>query len=539
MQVIEQIKNYILNIRRKELALYIFILFSVLTVITTTTTIFNYREDKYGSSREAWTTNCYRVFVNGKDLGLVETKEIGETAIKQAIDNLSKELGYNPDVKPEVKFFEEFSATKDYEISDDKIFEMQEVIKDGIDVIKVKAYAMRIGEDFVVAVKNKEEIKQVLQKAQQVYVTDDTQFSVSLSTDPYNSMVETPTIIPVKERLDNNRSFTTAAETSASNADNTQKTEASQTQYDSNNGKTISVAFSEKIMVVETYVDSNQVLSVEEATDLITKENQEPQKYTVIEGDCPSTIAAKHDMSLDELTEMNPVLVNNELIQIGDELVVMVPEPELSITTSEEAVYKAPIEKTTTYVDNPDKYIGSNTVLDSGEDGEKIVTAIITKVNGKEVSRTISKEEIIKESKDKVIEKGTKPLPSKAATGTYIMPLTRYSFSSGYGYRWGGFHYGVDLAAPSGTVIRAADGGVVTFAGWSGGYGNLVIISHGNGVTTKYAHCSKISVSVGQKVGQYQEIARVGSTGQSTGSHLHFEIRFDGVPANPMNYLSN
>lgn len=536
MQVIERMKTYILNIRRKELALYILILFSVLTTITAASAIFNYRENVYGLDKEAWATNCYRVFINGKDLGLVETREAGETAIKEAIDNLSKELGYNPDVQPEVKYFEEFSATKDYEISDDKIFEMQEIIKSGIDVIKVKAFAMRIGEDFVVAVEDEEAIKQVLQNAKANYVNDDTQFSVTLSKDPYNSLIETPVIVPVKERLDNNRSFTTAADTS--NIENMNNTEENTSQNESKNSKTLSVDFTEKVVVVETYVDSNKVLSIEEATELITKENHEPQKYIVQEGDCPSTIAADFNMSLSNLTEMNPVLVNNELIQIGDELIVMVPEPELSITTTEEVIYTAPIERTTTYVDNASKYVGSNTVIDAGEDGEKLVAAIITKVNGKEVGRNISNEEIIKAAKDKVVEKGTKPLPSKAATGNYIMPLAKYTFSSGYGYRWGGFHYGIDLAAPSGTVIRAADGGVVTFAGWSGGYGNLVIIDHGNGVTTRYGHCSRISVSVGQKVGQSQEVARVGSTGQSTGSHLHFEIRFDGVPSNPMNYLS-
>ncbi|PKM93546.1 MAG: hypothetical protein CVU84_15320 [Firmicutes bacterium HGW-Firmicutes-1] len=537
MHLISKVKKYISTIRRKELALYITVLVVVLGTITLTSTAFNYRNTHNQGVQEAWATNSFRIFINGENLGLVETREQGEAAIKQAIDNLSQELGYNPDVAPDIKYFEEFSATKEYAITEDLVSDMQLAIKEGIDVIKVKAYAMRIGEDFVIAVENEDAVRKVLQNAQDSYVSDQTQFNVTLSINPYNSMVETPKIVSAKESLDNDRSFATAAETK--NVENSTLAEGTLTGAgDPNKGKTVGVEFTEEVVIVETFVDATKILSIEEATELITKENQEPQKYMVKSGDCPSTIASDNNMSLDTLIQMNPSLDNNELIKIGEELIVMVPEPELSITTTEEVVYKAPIERKTTYVDNANKYVGSNTVIDAGADGEKQITALVKKVNGNEVSRTTSKEEILKEPKDKVIEKGTKALPSKGATGSYIMPLSSYTLSSGYGYRWGGFHYGIDLAASTGTTIRAADGGVVTFAGWSGGYGNLVIVDHGNGETTKYGHCSSISVSEGQQVGQYQEIAKVGSTGQSTGPHCHFEIRFDGTPVNPMNYIN-
>lgn len=101
----------------------------------------------------------------------------------------------------------------------------------------------------------------------------------------------------------------------------------------------------------------------------------------------------------------------------------------------------------------------------------------------------------------------------------------------------GGAHTGLDIASPRGTAIKAAASGVVSFAGWKGSYGKMVAISHGNGVQTYYAHCNSLNVKVGQKVSKGQVIAAVGSTGNSTGPHLHLEVRVNGVAQNPQNYV--
>ncbi|MBR6025903.1 MAG: M23 family metallopeptidase, partial [Firmicutes bacterium] len=105
------------------------------------------------------------------------------------------------------------------------------------------------------------------------------------------------------------------------------------------------------------------------------------------------------------------------------------------------------------------------------------------------------------------------------------------------GWRWGRQHKGIDLANSTGTKIYAADGGVVTFAGWENGYGYVVKIDHGGLYETVYAHCSKIIVSQGEKVYQGQNIALVGSTGNSTGPHLHFEIWYNKNYKDPEDYL--
>jgi murein DD-endopeptidase MepM/ murein hydrolase activator NlpD len=103
--------------------------------------------------------------------------------------------------------------------------------------------------------------------------------------------------------------------------------------------------------------------------------------------------------------------------------------------------------------------------------------------------------------------------------------------------RWGAFHFGVDMSAPYGTPIYAAHAGIVTVAQYDGGYGNAVRIDHGAGVETVYGHASRVLVTVGQRVEVGELIAHVGSTGYSTGNHLHFEVNVNGVHTNPMTFM--
>ena len=126
--------------------------------------------------------------------------------------------------------------------------------------------------------------------------------------------------------------------------------------------------------------------------------------------------------------------------------------------------------------------------------------------------------------------------PVRQGSGQLSWPLNA-SISSGFGFRWGRLHAGVDMPVPEGTPIHAADGGRVAIAGWMGGYGNYTCIQHTGSLSTCYGHQSRIAVSVGQSVSQGQVIGYSGNTGHSTGPHLHFEVRVGGNPVDPMGYL--
>ena len=129
------------------------------------------------------------------------------------------------------------------------------------------------------------------------------------------------------------------------------------------------------------------------------------------------------------------------------------------------------------------------------------------------------------------------PAPTGAASAAgYVWPVHGVLTSS-YGWRWGRMHEGIDIAVSNGTPVVAAAAGTVIVAGWMGGYGNLVVVDHGGGVSTAYGHNTSVAVGVGQQVAQGQLIAYSGNTGNSTGPHVHFEVRINGAAVDPLGYL--
>ena len=126
--------------------------------------------------------------------------------------------------------------------------------------------------------------------------------------------------------------------------------------------------------------------------------------------------------------------------------------------------------------------------------------------------------------------------PTVRSSSGFVWPASGV-VTSGFGWRWGRMHEGLDIAASYGAPISAASSGTVIYAGWMGGYGNLVVIDHGGGIATAYGHQSSIAVSSGSQVSQGQTIGYIGSTGHSTGPHLHFEVRVNGSPVDPLGYL--
>ena len=301
---------------------------------------------------------------------------------------------------------------------------------------------------------------------------------------------------------------------------------------------TTSVNFVEDVTVNYVYVSDN-IMTVEEMEAALKANSTGETTYTVQQGDTFNAIAYANDMSVSDLKALNPDVDINRLM-IGDVLNVKELVPVLSVQTTEHQVYTQSIACPVEEVEDDSMYKGDTKIITQGEEGEEQVEADVTFVNGYEQERTVTSTTTLKEPTTTVKAVGTKEKPKTASKGTYKWPVSgRISSYFGGRYIFGSYSYhsGLDITCSYGTSIKAADGGTVTFAGYKGSYGNLVIITHDNGVQTYYAHNSSLLVSAGDKVYQGQVIAKAGSTGRSTGPHLHFEVRLNGQRTNPRYYL--
>ncbi len=290
--------------------------------------------------------------------------------------------------------------------------------------------------------------------------------------------------------------------------------------------------FSEKVEIAEAYVSEDQITPVETAIDMVTKDTEKNQIYEVQAGDTLSVIANSRGMLVKDVVALNEGLTAETVLHIGEEIVITVPEPELSVITTEESTYEEDYYAETEYILNDDWYTTDTVERQEAVPGHHEVTMLITRKNNTETGRQMIAETVMVEPVPQVIEKGTKIPP------TYIKPLSAGRMTSGFKMRWGRMHRGIDWACPIGTAIRASCGGTVVQAGWFSSYGNCVTLRHPDGRQTRYAHLSKILVSTGQSVSQGQKIALSGNTGRSTGPHVHFEIIINGSRVNPLKYLN-
>lgn len=255
--------------------------------------------------------------------------------------------------------------------------------------------------------------------------------------------------------------------------------------------------------------------------------------YQAQEGDTFSIIAPLYNMTITQLEDLNQGV---EELHEGDSVVVERIQPLLGVrvTTVEEYDEAVPYEVVETVDDS--LYATERVVDVQGVDGLSHVQAQVVRENGYEVARTVLESQVITEPVTEEARVGTRELPP--FDGTFSLPVSGV-FTSEFGPRWGSLHGGLDIANVMGTAVRASESGTVIFAGEKGTYGQCVMIDHGNGFVTLYGHNSLLEVEVGDQVAKGQEIAKMGSTGRSTGPHCHFEIRVGGVRVNPRLYLDN
>ncbi|KPU42855.1 murein DD-endopeptidase MepM [Oxobacter pfennigii] len=303
-------------------------------------------------------------------------------------------------------------------------------------------------------------------------------------------------------------------------------------QEESTGVEVLNISIKDEIGLKQVEGDKSKVMDTQAMIDFLIAGKGLTIKYEVKSGDSMWRISRNNNISMDEIAALNPG-IDLEKLQIGQTINLAVSEPYIDIETTVKAQYDEKIPYTTKYIDDSTLYRGQTEVKEAGKNGIKQVVKEITKLNGKEVVSNVLSTAVIKEPAIRVMSRGTKAL---VGSGQFLWPLNG-TLTSGFGSRSGGYHKGIDIAAPIGSGIYASDGGTVTLAQRYYDYGLLVTIDHGNGYTTYYGHCSKLYVSKGDTVTKGQKIAAVGMTGFTTGPHVHFEIRQNGTAKNPMNYL--
>ena len=304
------------------------------------------------------------------------------------------------------------------------------------------------------------------------------------------------------------------------------------------------VSFVKDIQLREGLFLTESLISSEEMENILLSNQQAEITYTIVEGDSPILIADKNGIPYSEFKSLNPEIETT--CMVGQKALIATEKPFLSVKVIKNETYDEaiPYEKETT--EDSSQYKGYTKTVQSGQNGVQQVTASVEYIDGYETSREILSTVVTQEPVTEKVVVGTKAKPTystgtvlSASVGTgnigsnFIWPVNSGYVSCGYS----SYHRALDIATSYGTAVHAAASGRVIVAGWYYNYGKCVVIDHGNGVQTLYAHNSSLNVSVGDYVSQGQKIAGVGSTGYSTGNHCHFEIKVNGSNRNPWNYF--
>ncbi len=306
------------------------------------------------------------------------------------------------------------------------------------------------------------------------------------------------------------------------------------------------IEFIQDVEIIDGLYPSGTVIPGAELEEMLTQTHTEEAKYTIVSGDTFAKIAKKFGMKTDELKKLNKGVTR---LYVGKKLNVIKTIPYLQVKVVRTIQYTEKIAYETTYVNDDSYYLGYERVKVSGRQGTRKVTAEVEIIDGKEQRRTVISSKVTAKPVNRVVIVGAKVykegtvLGDGISTGTFVWPVPGCkNIYSDFGYRDGEYHSGIDISNGNcnGLPIIASDGGTVIAINNTGRgttYGMYVLIDHGNGHQTMYAHCSKVLVSVGQKVAQGEVIARVGNTGRSTGPHLHFEMRVNGKHVDPKPFV--
>lgn len=306
------------------------------------------------------------------------------------------------------------------------------------------------------------------------------------------------------------------------------------------------INFVDKVSLVQGLYSADMVVPANEVYKQFSERESGQEYHVMLEGETLESISEDNGLSLSQIIYLNPAYEESEP-KPGDRIKITDSDSILQVKVVKNVteVETIPFESFEVEVDGQES--GYEKVVSEGVEGERTISYSVTYINGVETARTELNAAVTKEPMDRVVEVASTTAIEYIMEGEskFTWPVIGcYKLTSKFGMRnlfnRTALHKGIDIAGGNayGKTIVAAEGGMVIKARHgSSGYGNHIVIDHGNGITTLYAHCSKLDAKVGQYVTAGQPIAKVGSTGRSTGPHLHFEVRIDNEPVNPLPYL--
>lgn len=481
--------------------------------------------------------NYFHVFLNGSEMGTVAEASEADELLVRARRTLAQE-------SREMLFMEADLSVKGEEVlwgelddKEDIVARMEENLRRNTKQTMHGAYTLKVNE-YMVNLESIDQVQALLQAAVDRYDTENL-FKVDITRALGREMSVLTAEVAKNEAVQTAAGISAGVDPIMTQLDESAFDDGEKS-FDEFDLGLKEMSFAEEVEIVEAYLPENRISTLEQAVEEVIKEQETVGEYTVVSGDTLSEIAIKVNIPIDRIVELNSDKLEDEnsMIHVGDKLVITTPEPELSVKRMEQNYYEEIYDADVIYIENNDWYTNQTVVHQQPSAGFRRIIADVRYLNDKETAKEILKEEIVMEAVPKIVERGTKIPP------TYIKPISGGRLSSGFGKRSAPtkgastYHKGVDWATPTGTSVYASCGGTVSKAGWGSGYGYVVYIDHEDGRQTRYGHLSKVLVKSGQKVKQGERIALSGSTGISTGPHLHFEILINGSQVNPLKYLN-
>ena len=452
----------------------------------------------------------YRVYMDGKSIGLVSSKEELESIIDKEEQSIKAKYNVSKVYSPTGLTIQKETTYSEKTQSANALYEK---IKD-TDDFNIEGCTFTITREEEVGDENAEEDsdKKIEKTIQKIY---------ALNCEMFDDAVENTLI-----------SFVDKESVEAWREERQQEITST--------GKTIKgISIKETTTIKEGLIPVNEKIytNIKDLSKYFMFGNQETQKiYSVKEGDTVESIANANNLNVIEFLIANQDITNeNALLYVDQQVVVSLIDPIITIVESTYEVERQTDKYQTEIIYDNSMYVGYTEVEQQGKDGEVLVSKDVVRENGQITKANITGKEIITPSINRVVRTGSKTVISIGSTEFWAWPTkTPYIITSTFSPRWGKHHDAIDISGTGrGSPIYAANDGTVIVAGWKGSYGLCVEINHNNGFITQYAHLDKIYVKVGQGVQMKQVIGTMGNTGFSTGTHLHYGVKYNGVWIDP------